>query len=59
VFGLLRRFLSLLRRWGRFGFKLVGVGIAWQGGMLFVVELGGRSFVELAKVRDGWGGVVV
>jgi hypothetical protein len=23
--------------------------------MLFVVVLGGRSFVELAKVRDGWG----
>jgi hypothetical protein len=23
--------------------------------MLFVVELGGRSFVEMAKVQDGWG----
>jgi hypothetical protein len=23
--------------------------------MLFVVERGGRSFVELAKVQDGWG----
>jgi hypothetical protein len=23
--------------------------------MLFVVELGGRSFVEVAKVQDGWG----
>jgi hypothetical protein len=23
--------------------------------MLFVVELGGRSFVEGAKVQDGWG----
>jgi hypothetical protein len=22
--------------------------------MLFVVELSGRSFVELAKVQDGW-----
>jgi hypothetical protein len=22
--------------------------------MLFVVELGGRSFVEVAKVQDGW-----
>jgi hypothetical protein len=30
VFGLLWRFLSLLRRWG-FDFKLVDVGIAWCG----------------------------
>jgi hypothetical protein len=29
VFGLLQRFLSLLRRWERLDFKLVGVGIAW------------------------------
>jgi hypothetical protein len=44
------------------GVARLQVGWRWccsVWGMLFLVEQGGRSFVELTEVQDGWGGVVI